>query len=96
MDSFLTANRINKNQMISFQFISLLLAGEAPTRAYHSAVLHRNEIWIFGGVFPNPGTEPDGCSDSIEVSQNWIAAATSLCTVGAAIALSESELDECV
>jgi len=41
--------------------------GEAPTRAYHSAILHRNEIWIFGGVFPNPGTKPDGCSNSIEV-----------------------------
>ena len=41
--------------------------GNAPTRAYHSATLYRNELWIFGGVYPQPDPHPDRCSDEIFV-----------------------------
>ena len=51
------------------------VAGKAPTRAYHSATLYRNELWIFGGVYPRPDPQPDGCSNEIHifspVSENW-------------------------
>lgn len=53
----------------------LKVAGKAPTRAYHSATLYRNELWIFGGVYPRPDPQPDGCSNEIHifspVSENW-------------------------
>ncbi|XP_048737500.2 uncharacterized protein LOC125652374 isoform X2 [Ostrea edulis] len=53
----------------------LKVAGKAPTRAYHSSTLYRNELWIFGGVYPRPDPQPDGCSNEIHifspVSENW-------------------------
>ncbi|XP_070179624.1 uncharacterized protein [Littorina saxatilis] len=49
--------------------------GKAPTRAYHTATLHRHELWIFGGVYPRPDPNPDGCSNDIHifspVMQGW-------------------------
>ncbi|KAK7468208.1 hypothetical protein BaRGS_00036569 [Batillaria attramentaria] len=49
--------------------------GKAPTRAYHTATLYRHELWIFGGVYPRPDPNPDGCSNDIHifspVMQNW-------------------------
>ncbi|XP_076463681.1 uncharacterized protein LOC143295893 [Babylonia areolata] len=51
--------------------------GKAPTRAYHTANLHRHELWIFGGVYPRPDPNPDGCSNEIHifspVMQTWYA-----------------------
>ena len=41
--------------------------GKAPTRAYHSATLYRHELWIFGGVYPRPDPQPDGCSNDIHI-----------------------------
>lgn len=55
----------------------LKVAGKAPTRAYHSATLYRNELWIFGGVYPRPDPQPDGCSNEVHifspVLENWYA-----------------------
>ncbi|XP_071078574.1 uncharacterized protein [Haliotis cracherodii] len=49
--------------------------GKAPTRSYHSATLYRHELWIFGGVYPRPDPNPDGCSNEIHifspVMENW-------------------------
>ncbi|KAK3778992.1 hypothetical protein RRG08_034250 [Elysia crispata] len=49
--------------------------GKAPTRAYHSSTLHRHELWVFGGVFPCPDPQPDGCDNEIHifspVDQSW-------------------------
>ncbi|KAK6181102.1 hypothetical protein SNE40_009033 [Patella caerulea] len=51
--------------------------GKAPTRAYHSATLYRHEVWIFGGVYPRPDPNPDGCSNDVHifspVMENWYA-----------------------
>lgn len=51
------------------------VTGKAPTRAYHTACLYRHEIWIFGGIYPNPDPQPDGCSNEIHVFSpvmgNW-------------------------
>lgn len=49
--------------------------GNAPTRAYHSCNLFYGELLVFGGVFPNPDPEPDGCSNELYIfntgSNNW-------------------------
>jgi len=49
--------------------------GKAPTRAYHSCNLFRDELWVFGGVYPNPDPQPDGCSNDIFLmnleTKNW-------------------------
>ncbi|XP_064603068.1 uncharacterized protein LOC135468634 [Liolophura sinensis] len=49
--------------------------GKAPTRAYHTTTLYRHELWIFGGVYPRPNPQPDGCSDELHifspVMENW-------------------------
>ncbi|XP_060082991.1 uncharacterized protein LOC132562268 [Ylistrum balloti] len=45
----------------------LKVSGKAPTRAYHSATLYRNELWIFGGVYPRPDPQPDGCSNDVHI-----------------------------
>lgn len=49
--------------------------GIAPTRAYHSATFFRNELYIFGGVYPNPDPQPDGCSNDVFIfnpeSESW-------------------------
>eukprot|EP00049_Salpingoeca_infusionum_P015757 m.309164 g.309164 ORF g.309164 m.309164 type:complete len:496 (+) comp15945_c0_seq5:135-1622(+) len=37
--------------------------GTAPALSYHSCVLSRNLLIVFGGNFPNPDPIPDGCSD---------------------------------
>lgn len=51
--------------------------GKAPTRAYHSCTLYRHELWIFGGVFPQPDPQPDGCSNEVQVfspiCESWYA-----------------------
>lgn len=41
--------------------------GKAPARAYHSGTLYRHELWVFGGVYPRPDPQPDGCSNDIYV-----------------------------
>ncbi|BFZ07987.1 hypothetical protein BsWGS_11026 [Bradybaena similaris] len=50
-------------------------SGKAPTRAYHSTTLYRHELWIFGGVFPRPDPQPDGCDNEVHifspVMENW-------------------------
>ncbi|XP_063418686.1 uncharacterized protein LOC134701461 [Mytilus trossulus] len=60
-----------------FKWQLLKVAGKAPTRAYHSATLYRNELWIFGGVYPRPDPQPDGCSNEVHifspVLENWYA-----------------------
>ncbi|XP_072173476.1 kelch domain-containing protein 2-like [Diadema setosum] len=50
-------------------------SGIAPTRAYHSSNIFRNELYIFGGVYPNPDPQPDGCSNDVIIyspdSESW-------------------------
>ncbi|KAA0723175.1 F-box only protein 42 [Triplophysa tibetana] len=41
--------------------------GKVPPLAYHSCSMFRGELFVFGGVFPRPHPEPDGCSDSIYI-----------------------------
>uniref|UniRef100_A0A8C4NPE7 Zgc:163014 n=1 Tax=Eptatretus burgeri TaxID=7764 RepID=A0A8C4NPE7_EPTBU len=41
--------------------------GKVPSLAYHSATLFRQELFVFGGVFPRPHPEPDGCSNSLYI-----------------------------
>ncbi|XP_006813187.1 kelch domain-containing protein 2-like [Saccoglossus kowalevskii] len=49
--------------------------GKAPTRAYHSTTLFGSELFVFGGVYPNPDPQPDGCSNQVHVynpaTESW-------------------------
>ena len=71
----LMARCIPKVLKIRNSFVSFKANGKAPTRAYHSASLFRHELWIFGGVFPQPDPKPDGSSNDIYVfspiQENW-------------------------
>eukprot|EP00058_Branchiostoma_floridae_P003749 XP_002589237.1 hypothetical protein BRAFLDRAFT_120761 [Branchiostoma floridae] len=51
----------------TWQWSSIEATGDAPTRSYHSSTLYRHELFVFGGVFPNPDPEPDGCSNEVFV-----------------------------
>uniref|UniRef100_A0A8C1P8R5 Kelch repeat-containing protein n=1 Tax=Cyprinus carpio TaxID=7962 RepID=A0A8C1P8R5_CYPCA len=44
-----------------------ILKRKVPPLAYHSCSMFRGELFVFGGVFPRPHPEPDGCSDSIYI-----------------------------
>jgi hypothetical protein len=41
--------------------------GDAPKRAYHSSVLFQRELLVLGGIFPNPGPQPDVCSNELYI-----------------------------
>ncbi|XP_071832565.1 uncharacterized protein [Apostichopus japonicus] len=49
--------------------------GKAPTRAYHTSTLYRGELFVFGGIYPNPNLEPDSCSNDLyifsSVNKSW-------------------------
>ncbi|PIK48441.1 hypothetical protein BSL78_14689 [Apostichopus japonicus] len=49
--------------------------GKAPTRAYHTSTLFRGELFVFGGIYPNPNLEPDSCSNDLyifsSVNKSW-------------------------
>ena len=59
----------------------LQAVGNAPTRAYHSCNLFNGELLVFGGVFPNPDPQPDGCSNELYIfntsAKNWYKPITS-------------------
>lgn len=41
--------------------------GKVPPLSYHTCSLFQGELFVFGGVFPRPHPEPDGCSDSLYI-----------------------------
>lgn len=41
--------------------------GKVPPLAYHSSTLFRHELFVFGGVFPLPNPQPDGCSNQLYI-----------------------------
>lgn len=55
--------------------------GNAPTRSYHSCNFFNGELLVFGGVFPNPDPQPDGCSNELYIfntsAKNWYKPITS-------------------
>ncbi|TRY87653.1 hypothetical protein DNTS_013607, partial [Danionella cerebrum] len=51
----------------SWRWTSVEAQGKVPPLAYHSCSMFRGELFVFGGVFPRPHPEPDGCSDSIYI-----------------------------
>ena len=59
----------------------LQAVGNAPSRAYHSCNLFNGELLVFGGVFPNPDPQPDGCSNELYIfntsAKNWYKPITS-------------------
>ncbi|KXJ22321.1 Acyl-CoA-binding domain-containing protein 4 [Exaiptasia diaphana] len=66
-----------KQQMVkdSLWVVSTKSVGKAPTRAYHSCNLFFGELWVFGGVYPNPDPQPFFCSNDMYVmsleAKNW-------------------------
>ncbi|XP_062849286.1 kelch repeat-containing protein [Trichomycterus rosablanca] len=51
----------------SWRWTMVEAQGKVPPLAYHSCTLFRGELFVFGGVFPKPHPEPDGCSDSLYI-----------------------------
>ncbi|XP_076145882.1 kelch repeat-containing protein [Alosa pseudoharengus] len=51
----------------SWRWTMVEAQGKVPPLAYHSCSLFRGELFVFGGVFPRPHPQPDGCSDSIYI-----------------------------
>ncbi|XP_076828634.1 kelch repeat-containing protein [Brachyhypopomus gauderio] len=51
----------------SWRWTMVEAQGKVPPLAYHSCTLFRGELFVFGGVFPRPHPEPDGCSDSLYI-----------------------------
>ncbi|XP_066536407.1 kelch repeat-containing protein [Hoplias malabaricus] len=51
----------------SWRWTMVEAQGKVPPLAYHSCTLFRGELFVFGGVFPCPHPEPDGCSDSLYI-----------------------------
>ena len=49
--------------------------GVAPTCSYHSMNFHRGELFVFGGVYPEPDPTPDTCSNTLHIfsfaQKNW-------------------------
>ncbi|XP_033115910.1 acyl-CoA-binding domain-containing protein 4-like [Anneissia japonica] len=68
-------NDIHVLDMKTWTWSLVKAIGRAPTRAYHSSCLFRDELFVFGGVFPNPDPKPDGCSNQLLIyrldTQNW-------------------------
>ncbi|CAH2325185.1 rab9 effector with kelch motifs-like [Pelobates cultripes] len=51
----------------TWKWSSVEARGKVPPLSYHSCSLFRGEMFVFGGVFPRPNPEPDGCSDSLYI-----------------------------
>ncbi|MCI4377394.1 hypothetical protein PGIGA_G00203100 [Pangasianodon gigas] len=51
----------------SWRWTMVEAQGKVPPLAYHSCTLFRGELFVFGGVFPRPHPEPDGCSNSLYI-----------------------------
>lgn len=49
--------------------------GTPPTCSYHSCTIHRGEMYVFGGVYPEPDPTPDKCSNKLHIfnfsQRNW-------------------------
>nr|XP_033813239.1 acyl-CoA-binding domain-containing protein 4-like [Geotrypetes seraphini] len=52
---------------VSWRWSMVKACGKVPPLAYHSSTFFQRELFVFGGVFPRPHPEPDGCSDSLYI-----------------------------
>ncbi|KAM3918745.1 kelch domain-containing protein 1-like [Leptodactylus fuscus] len=60
-------NDVHILDTVAWRWRSVEAQGKVPPLSYHSCSLFRGELFVFGGVFPRPHPEPDGCSDSIYI-----------------------------
>ncbi|KAM9302164.1 kelch domain-containing protein 1-like [Gastrophryne carolinensis] len=51
----------------TWRWRSVEAQGKVPPLSYHTCSLFRGELFVYGGVFPRPNPEPDGCSDSLYI-----------------------------
>ncbi|XP_072277539.1 uncharacterized protein [Pyxicephalus adspersus] len=51
----------------AWRWRSVEAQGKVPPLSYHSCSLFLGELFVYGGVFPRPNPEPDGCSDSVYI-----------------------------
>ncbi|XP_022108566.1 kelch domain-containing protein 3-like [Acanthaster planci] len=68
-------NDVHVLDIESWRWSLVKASGKAPTRAYHTSTLFHDEMFVFGGVYPNPDPEPDSCSDQLHVfspvTESW-------------------------
>ncbi|KAM5138383.1 uncharacterized protein ACMZJ9_016960 [Mantella aurantiaca] len=51
----------------AWRWRSVEAQGKVPPLSYHSCSLFRGELFVYGGVFPRPNPQPDGCSESVYI-----------------------------
>ncbi|KAE8607537.1 hypothetical protein XENTR_v10011204 [Xenopus tropicalis] len=51
----------------AWRWRSVEAQGKVPPLSYHTCSLFRGELFVFGGVFPRPNPEPDGCSNLLYI-----------------------------
>ncbi|XP_018420476.1 PREDICTED: rab9 effector protein with kelch motifs-like [Nanorana parkeri] len=51
----------------AWRWRSVEAQGKVPPLSYHSCSLFQGELFVYGGVFPRPNPQPDGCSDSVYI-----------------------------
>ncbi|XP_053561768.1 uncharacterized protein LOC128652826 [Bombina bombina] len=45
----------------------LTAGGKVPTLAYHTATIYQRELYVFGGLCPQPGSEYGSCTNSLYI-----------------------------
>ncbi|KAM4017256.1 kelch domain-containing protein 2-like [Anomaloglossus baeobatrachus] len=60
-------NDVHILDTVAWRWRSVESKGKVPPLSYHSCSQFLGELFVFGGVFPRPNPEPDGCSDSLYI-----------------------------
>ncbi|XP_075044627.1 kelch domain-containing protein 1-like [Mixophyes fleayi] len=60
-------NEVHVLDTLAWRWWSVEAMGKVPPLSYHTCTLFMGELFVFGGVFPRPNPEPDGCSDTLHI-----------------------------
>ncbi|OCT68184.1 uncharacterized protein LOC108698685 isoform X2 [Xenopus laevis] len=52
---------------VEWKWTLVTAVGKVPTLTHHSATMYQRELYVFGGLCPQSGTEIGGCSNSLYI-----------------------------
>ncbi|XP_072284507.1 uncharacterized protein [Pyxicephalus adspersus] len=52
---------------VEWKWTLLIAVGKVPTLSYHSATMHQRELYVFGGLCPQVGTEAGSCTNALYI-----------------------------
>ncbi|XP_053330301.1 uncharacterized protein LOC128504287 [Spea bombifrons] len=52
---------------LEWTWTPITAVGKVPTLCYHSATMYHRELYVFGGLCPQPGTESGSCANSLYI-----------------------------